>query len=105
MLWTSKEYNEWIQKGHPINLNVTKLNISFSNIESLNGIQNLYNLKELNCSHTQLISLNGIENLHNLKRLDCNHNNLILLNETKNLHNLINIKCDDLIKNKNIKKK
>ena len=102
MMWTSKEYNEWIQKGCPINLNVTKLNISFSNIKSLNGIENLHNLTTLNCSNNQLISLKGIENLINLTYLNCSYNQLTSLNGIENLHKLINVKCDDLEKSTNI---
>ena len=61
MKWTIKEYKQWIKVGQPINLLVTKLSISKSNIKSLKGIENLVNLT----------SLNGIENLTNLTKLNC----------------------------------
>ena len=60
MNWAIKEYNLWIKDGQPINLLVTKINISNSNINSLNGIENLVNLTILNCDSNQLTSLNEI---------------------------------------------
>jgi fatty acid-binding protein DegV len=44
MNWTIKEYNEWIKNGQPINSFIQKLTITISNINSLNGIDNLVNL-------------------------------------------------------------
>ncbi len=69
MEWKIKEYKQWIKDGQPINLLVTKLTISKSNIKSLNGIENLVNLTRLDCNCNQLTSLNGIENLVNLTTL------------------------------------
>ena len=80
MEWTITDYNQWIKDDRPINLLVTKLTISKSNIKSLKGIDNLVNLTSLICSNNnQLTSLNGIENLVNLTRLWCGSNQLTLL--------------------------
>ena len=88
MNWAIKEYNLWIKDGQPINLLVTKINISNSNINSLNGIENLVNLTTLHCYGNQLTSLNGIENLVNLTELNCGNNQLTSLNGIENLVNL-----------------
>jgi len=93
MNWTKKEYNEWIKNGQPINLLVTKLDISNSYINSLNGIENLVNLTTLNCLANQLTSLNGIENLVNLTKLYCYSNQLTSLNGIENLVNLTTLNC------------
>ena len=88
MEWRITEYNQWIKDGQPINLLVTNLDISNSNINSLNGIENLVNLTILKCSENQLTSLNGIENLVNLTTLYCGINQLTSLNGIENLVNL-----------------
>jgi Leucine-rich repeat (LRR) protein len=93
MEWTITEYNLWIDCGRPINLLVTKLNISYSKISSLKGIGNLVNLTELYCYKNQLTSLKGIENLVNLTILYCNYNQLTSLNEIENLVNLTILCC------------
>ena len=93
MEWTISEYNQWIKYGQPINLLVTKLNILNSNINSLNGIENLVNLTKLYCYSNQLTSLNGIENLVNLTELSCNSNQLTSLNGIENLVNLTELIC------------
>ena len=86
MNWTTKEYNEWVNNGQPINLLVTTLDISSSNINTLNGIENLVNLITLKCNNNQLTSLNGIENLVNLITLDCGYNQLTALNGIHKLY-------------------
>ena len=93
MNWTRKEYNLWLKDGQPINLLVTKLDISNSNINSLNGIENLVNLTTLHCHSNHLTSLNGIENLVNLTTLYCYFNYLSSLNEIENLVNLTELYC------------
>ena len=91
MNWTITEYNEWIKNGQPINSFIQKLTISNSNINSLNGIENLVNLTILYCDDNQLTSLNGIENLVNLTTLSCSFNQLTSLNGIENLVNLIKL--------------
>jgi len=98
MEWTIKEYRQWIEDGQPINLLVTNLDISNSNINSLNGIENLVNLTISKSSENQLTSLNGIENLINLTELQYQNNlinhippNLVRrLNRFKNGQNVYN---------------
>jgi Leucine-rich repeat (LRR) protein len=98
MYWTITEYNKWIKGGRPINLLVTNLNISYSNIDllpitKLKGIENLVNLTELYCYDNQLRSLNGIENLVNLTKLHCDSNRLTSLKGIENLVNLTTLHC------------
>ena len=94
MNWTKKEYYKWIEDGQPINLLVTKFDILFSNINSLNGIENLVNLKELICgNNNQLTSLKGIENLVNLTTLYCGNSQLTSLKGIENLINLTVLNC------------
>ena len=93
MKWTITDYNQWIKDGQPINLLVTKLDISKSNIKSLNGIENLVNLTTLYCRFNQLTSLNGIENLVNLTELNCCDNQLTSLNGIEKLVNLTILEC------------
>ena len=95
MNWTIKEYNKWIKDGQPINLLVTKLDISKSNINSLNQIENLVNLTTLCCDNNKLTSLNGIENLVNLTVLYCGSNQLTSLNQIANLVNLTELYCNE----------
>ena len=64
-----------------------------NNLTSLNGIENLINLKKLFCDNNNLTSLNGIENLINMKLLYCGGNNLTSLNEIENLINLKELYC------------
>ena len=45
MKWTIKEYKQWIKVGQPINLLVTKLDISKSNIKSLKGMSCLSGMR------------------------------------------------------------
>ena len=78
MEWTISEYNQWIKDGQPINLLVTKLDISSRNINSLYGIENLVNLTTLNCGGNQLTSLNGMSCEASLNLFDGQFNNIIL---------------------------
>ena len=71
---TSKPYDQ-----------ITELDCSYKQLTSLEGIENLVNLKILNCSCNQLTSLKGIENLVNLKILDCYYNQLTSLKGIENL--------------------
>jgi Leucine-rich repeat (LRR) protein len=66
-----------------------ELNCSENNIEDLNHIQNLINLRKLSCSNNNLTTLNEIQNLTNLQELYCSHNNLTNLNDLQNLNRLI----------------
>ena len=85
VMWTIKEYKKWISSGCPIDLTVTELDISGSNIKSLNRIQNLTNLVTLIFHDNQLTSLNGIENLTNLVTFISSRNQLTSLNGIENL--------------------
>jgi Leucine-rich repeat (LRR) protein len=53
---------------------IISLDCICSRLFSLDGIENLVNLKELYCGYNQLTSLDGIENLVNLERLYCGMN-------------------------------
>ena len=50
------------------------LNCSYKQLTSLEGIENLINLRKLYCQNNQLTSLDGIENLINLEILFCQDN-------------------------------
>jgi Leucine-rich repeat (LRR) protein len=93
--WGINDFNKWCENGRPINKNVIGLDISSSNIKSLEGIENLINLKYLNCNNNNLTSLEGIENLINLKYLNCNNNNLTSLEGIENLINLKYLNCNN----------
>jgi len=67
---------------------ITKLDGYNKELTSLEGIENLVNLKILFCGHNQLNSLDGVENLVNLEKLYCYHNHLTSLEEIENLVNL-----------------
>ena len=49
-----------------ISNNVVRLNCSHNDITSLEGIENLTNLRKLSCNNNRLRSLEGIENCTNL---------------------------------------
>jgi hypothetical protein len=59
-MWSISDFRVWVTEGRPINENIIKLNIS-SNIKSFG------NLEKLTCCNNELVSLDGIENLVNLK--------------------------------------
>jgi Leucine-rich repeat (LRR) protein len=69
-------------------------------ITSFEEIENLVNLEKLYCHDNQLTSLEGIENLVNLKTLFCYDNQLTSLEGMENLVNLM--KNNKILKN-NIK--
>ena len=60
-------------------LNVTGLQISYSNISNLNGIQSFTNIESLNCNSNNLQTLD-LTGLINLKFLHCGFNQLTSLN-------------------------
>ena len=93
MKWGISEYNEWIKNGRPINDEVLILNISHSDIKSLEGIGNLTNLREFYCYSNQLTSLEGIETLTKLKWLSCSINKLTSLKGIETLTNLQKLHC------------
>lgn len=90
--WNNNDYNNWIEKEQPLNIDVIKLYTQYSKIKSLDGIGKLPNLQILDCSYkptglqtffnlialnfynNMLKSLEGIETLHNLEKLDCSNN-------------------------------
>ncbi|MGB3343153.1 MAG: hypothetical protein WBA61_04520, partial [Aequorivita sp.] len=72
---------------------VINLNVSFQEIQSMEGIQSFVNLEVLHCSNNQISSLNMSHNL-NLQWLTCGSNYLSNLDITQNL-NLINLWCDN----------
>jgi Leucine-rich repeat (LRR) protein len=71
MIWTIKEYNDWIKIKKPIKNNIFELNISNSNIKLLENLKNLTNLKILYCDRNKLKSLKGIVKLNKLEELYC----------------------------------
>jgi Leucine-rich repeat (LRR) protein len=58
-------------------------------LSSLEGIENLVNLKIICCNNNQLTSLKEIENLINLTQLNCNNNQLASLKGIENLNSLL----------------
>jgi Leucine-rich repeat (LRR) protein len=80
------------QQGKPYD-QITNLNCYQKNLDSLDGIENLIQLKTLWCNNNNLTSLNGIENLINLEYLYCYYNNLTNLDEIENLTHLKVLYC------------
>lgn len=68
-------------------LAVKNLNLSFSNINSLEGIQNFINLTGLECSNNSISTL-PISSLINLGYINCSSNPITSLIEIENLVNL-----------------
>ena len=91
--WGIKEYNEWIEQERPINVTVTELNISQSNITTLDGIGNLTKLAILKCINNQITSLNGLVNSTNLIKLDCSKNEITSFDGLENLTKLTELFC------------
>ena len=69
------------------------LNVSYSNISDLTGIQNFTNLKTLQCSNNSLTSLD-ISNNNSLTNLDCSRNQLKSLDLSNN-NSLTKLKCSN----------
>ncbi|OYU83851.1 MAG: internalin [Flavobacterium sp. BFFFF2] len=74
-------------------LAVTSLDLVFSSISDLTGIEAFTNLQFLRCESNQLTFLN-VQNLTNLRYLYCNHNFLPALN-VQGLTNLKYLYCDN----------
>jgi Leucine-rich repeat (LRR) protein len=74
-------------------INLENLHCPFNNLTNLDEIENLINLKVLSCWENSLTSLNGVEKLINLKTLNCSYNNLTNLNGIENLINLKHLFC------------
>jgi Leucine-rich repeat (LRR) protein len=91
--WKINDFNKWVREGKPINKNIIELDISYSNIDILENMENLVNLKILYCSDNELTTLEGIKKLINLKYLYCNTNNLTSLEGIENLINLKELYC------------
>lgn len=72
---------------------VVSLNVSFKDIQSMEGIQSFVNMEVLHCSNNQISSLDLSQNV-NLQWLRCGGNQLSYLDVTQNL-NLINLWCDN----------
>ncbi|WET05007.1 T9SS type A sorting domain-containing protein [Flavobacterium sp. YJ01] len=70
---------------------VTSLNVSYSSINSLTGIEAFENLEILNCQNNNLATLNISDNLE-LKELNSSHNPILVLDVSGN-PNLINLNC------------
>lgn len=68
------------------------LNVSFSSISDLTGIENFSNLQTLMCGTNQLTVLN-VNGLSSLKFLFCDSNQLTTLNVNE-LNNLIHLNCN-----------
>jgi len=72
---------------------ITELDCSNKGLTSLDGIENLINLRWLTCSVNNLTSLKGIENLKNLILLNCHNDNLTSLKGIENLTELKYLFC------------
>src|SRR5574343_100362 len=94
--WEADELAPVVQKareqGKPFD-QITILNCYYMNLENLDGIEQLVNLRVLYCSYNQLTSLRGIENLRNLEDLYCYRNQLTSLRGIENLRNLKYLFC------------
>lgn len=64
---------------------LTTLDVSYSSITSLTGIEYFINLETLNCDFNKLATLDVSKNL-NLKKIDCNYNQITTLDIYKNLN-------------------
>jgi Leucine-rich repeat (LRR) protein len=86
LTWLKRKYkNSWKK--------IKEIDCSNNNLTSLEGIENLRNLRILDCSNNNLTSIEGIENLRNLTHLYCYHNNLTSLKGIENLRNLRILHC------------
>ena len=76
---------------------ITIIDCSNKNLTSLEGIENLVNLKILYCYMNRLTSIEGIKlkNLVNLERVDCHSNQLTNLEGIEDLVNLKDLYCDN----------
>jgi len=74
---------------------ITEIDCYNKQLTSLEGIENLVNLKVLYCDGSQLTDLKGMEKLTNLKRLFCYNNQLTSLEGIENMVNLKLLYCWD----------
>lgn len=78
---------------------LTKLDLSFNDIEDIRGLQTLSKLEELNLSGNQLTSMSDIRQLTNLTFLDISENNITHLSDIQMLNNLPHLKELKLARN------
>lgn len=71
-------------EGHFAN----KLDVSSNNINSLSGIENLFNLTSLYADHNQIKNINPIKNLFNLRYVSLNYNKISNLKSIEKLTQL-----------------
>lgn len=94
MIYTLKN---WLDEYYPYNRDrIFELNCSHQNINSLEGIELLKNLKLLNCKGNSITSLKPLKNNNNLITLFCSFNDLTTLEGIENL----NLKELDYVGNK-----
>jgi len=82
-----RNINDIIKKRN-LGLNISKLDVGFEKLTSLEGIEKLYNLKILDISDNNLTSLEGIENLTELEEIFLSFNKLTSIEEIENLNKL-----------------
>ena len=96
VLYKESTFLNWLKEKYPDETKWREIKgISCENnqLTSLEGIENLVNLRSLYCYNNQLTSLKEIENLVNLKILYCSRNQLTSLEGIENLVNLKYLYC------------
>ncbi|WP_162267614.1 leucine-rich repeat domain-containing protein, partial [Clostridium botulinum] len=67
---------------------IVSLSVCYTQIENIDGIENLTNLKELLLSGNQIANINSLEKLTNLERLALDNNKINDISALKGLVNL-----------------
>jgi len=96
--YIKQTFLSWLRNKYPDENTwnkITEIDCHNNQLTSLEGIENLVNLKFLYCYDNQLTSLKEIENLVNLKELYCSNNQLTSLEGIENLVSLEHLYCYD----------
>ena len=93
VIYKEKRYKTELKNGH-LTLNLSGKKIT--RISSIEGLEDLHDLKVLNLSNNSIFEIEGLKELRNLKVLNLANNSI---NEIKNLENLTNLVWLNLNKN------
>jgi hypothetical protein len=82
-----------------LNVFLTKLDLSFNDLEEVKGLQSLTLLEELNLSGNRLTDVTHIQHMTSLKHLDLSQNNITQLRDIQMLDKLQNLRSLNLAGN------
>jgi len=95
--YTDMTFKEWFNNNHKNAdpLTISNIDCSYNMLTSLQGLEDLVNLRRLYCSNNQITSLQGIEGLVKLEALYYYSNDMTSLQGIESLLNLKVLLCSN----------